>query len=304
MIMSNTNPHEVPSIVPQNFYKYSQNVFVSSRIDINQENNIITINGEHSFSRYFDRFQLFKFLKYSRLVEAFTRKELVFLSPNKWMDPYERAFTELVESKNLCDGYKAYCLCTTYAMAYNAEAMWKAYAHDRCPYKCNDDEKILRLDLNFKKLIEILCNITSESNNLLIYITLVDYSLDQAKIQKLYKEKKICTKFAEAEYVQLLSYKRKAFGYENELRVIVLKKQQDKKTNENDDDLLKIGIDLSTIIDKITMEPIVPKYKNNRWEYDLKANDSLRKKVCNIINVQGGKKTVEQSQLYNPKKIK
>lgn len=159
---------------------------------------------------------LYKYWSYSRIVELLDRKELTFVYPGLWNDPFEKRF---LETDYTALGYqqpKIFCMCLT-TSTDNEEAAWKIYAsREDATIRCRMQTQIL-----FRILDEY-----AEKNGCRVYISLIDYSLSKKEILTIDKREGrydyYFGNFDESKYLSLMSLKRKAFRFENELRIFIV----------------------------------------------------------------------------------
>ena len=97
-----------------------------------------------------DDYPLYKYMPYNRLVSSVNNSELVFVSPETWIDPFERRFwkTDYRKRYNGFTQPEIACMCLTTKSSTNEEASWKMYA--------NSQEKALRISFTKKSFFDIL----------------------------------------------------------------------------------------------------------------------------------------------------
>jgi len=112
-------------------------------------------------------------------------------------------------------------------------------------------------------------------------------------------------------YVKLMSLKRKAFCYENEIRIFVVLKRGVKKFEE--DEILKIEFknisSLPKLVNKITLDPHFSELEKIPAAYDLNllqhgSKLNYEKKSKNLLNRSHLKIRLENSQLLRCNKCK
>lgn len=111
---------------------------------------IYMLNGLSLFQGKND--SLYKYMPYNRLIDCVNNKELVFVSPETWIDPFERRFWQTDYSKRY-QGFKRpeiACMCLTTKSSTNEEAAWKMYA--------DNTDKALRISVRKKQLFDNLEN--------------------------------------------------------------------------------------------------------------------------------------------------
>ena len=250
------------------------------------------------FQKNVHPFFIHRYLKFSRFEESIdtlnNKFNIAFLSPYKWFDPYETLFYE----PNLRignDSYQIACICCCYDDVESEESAW-----NRTKLTQNTDEKIVKLSFSLDGLcdsFEKYAVQTNQENNmdLNFYFSVVDYS--QSKTQMITSNKPIFYKNVD-EYINIMSLKRKAFAYENELRVFVVAKNSHDFFDKNG--AVSISTPLTTLpLLKVTLPPKSPVLRTTP-EYCLYSklqdleNYALRCKIKkHFPNV-----SIYQSRLY------
>ena len=233
---------------------------------------------------------LYKYMPYDRLMSCVANSELAFVSPATWVDPFERRFWKTDYNRYNYTGPEIACMCLTTKFSTNEEAAWKMYADSK--------SKALRISFNVKQLLDTLESY-AQTNYCAIYIGKAIYSLERKEIVGLHN-KKDSEFFPEHDfslehYLTLMCLKRKAFAFENEVRIFIVK--------DNlpwNGDIIKIPVKIDrNLIPRIMIGPLTPF-----------ANNDPRKSLYNTIqSVESGVYKqrlgnaiqgcdVKQSQLY------
>lgn len=215
------------------FTQYKNHLFVSNDL-IMQQNGGITIKKwvsdyEQALPKSIDYhfnpdsgskslpwhpFRIHHYIPFSRFTVALEKSELNFPSPIKWLDPYESLFYE--ENVMIGDEFiDIRCLCTTYESVDGEESAWARGG--------GINGKMIRVSYKYHELCKVLDRIAQE-NHCLFFISICDYSQSKDNLQK--KNKPCYTSLAD--YVKTMSLKRKAFTYENELRIFAVFKNTNK----------------------------------------------------------------------------
>lgn len=225
------------------------------------------------------KFTFYKYMPWKRLHEMLSRKEMVFVNPSLWNDPYEVKYLDTDYSVLGYSQPKIFCFCIRNDNE-NEEASWKIYRTNE------PDNPLIRISI---KALPFLKSLKESAQKLgyTIYLTKVSYRFRQKEINELYKRdnkyfNEYFDNFNEEKYIRLLSIKRKAFKYEQEIRLFLVPQQ---KTIVPIDNLLRIGIDISSFI-RFTYEPFRRKYKEESDEeykkvivlYE-KQKESIRKQL-------------------------
>lgn len=203
---------------------------------------------EKHFNKTNHRFNVHRYIRFC----YFNQDELVFIPLDKWEDPYETlAYVGNDINNNL--NIQLACMCCTYERVEGEEASWKRSM-------CNGYTDIIRISYNFQSLCQALDCIGNE-NDVRFYVTVADYSnsIEQLKGIKNHS-------FAsEEEYISYLTLKRKAFAYENELRIFVVGNQ----LNFDKNGVLKLKLPKGDggMYEAITLPPIKP-FSREQAKYD------------------------------------
>lgn len=173
-------------------------------------------------SMSWDKPIVYRFTIYSRLKEIFCQKKLAFVSPEKWKDPFEKRYldAEATENGALVELPRIACLCFKMSMNDNSAAFWDA------PSKA--DDFMVRISFDLFHLCSALEKF-AENTKSRIYICAANYDYSVDGIKKAHRKKSIMNSSLEESYVRLMCLKRKAYKYEDELRIFVVWDQ----TNEH-----------------------------------------------------------------------
>lgn len=244
--------------------------------------------------------RLFKYMLFEIFVKSVKEKELVFVSPKKWKDPFECRFYETDYSSL---GYKRpeiACMCMTYNSTKNEEASWKLYA--------NPNNKTLKITIDFTELCGILDDY-AEKNNSEVYIGKAIYLFTKKDIQSLQisKDKNHDTFFPKKgfsieHYLTLMLLKRVSFTFEDEVRIFIVRKNN---LYIDRTELLKIPDvdDTKSLIPNITLAPYEPLPKDDIMaplKKKVNSTESIEyKKVINELLNYSKSNCVCQSQLYS-----
>ncbi len=239
--------------------------------------------------------KFFKYLDIDSLITMLHSGKMVYVEPSHWYDPFEKLFYEADYSALDFDKPKVFCSCFT--RKSTNEAAWIMYSHFRKGLASRSAK--LELDpIVYYDFLESYGRLTNSQ----IYIANVDYSLSEKTIKELHlktskKHDKYFRDFSLKKFIRLLLIKRKAFEYEQEIRIFIvrdnkpnicpcgkIKKLSDKIILEYDITLL------STLIKSIFISP------------DCTAIESKLIKD-EIKKLTGGRIKCSQSGLYKPLKI-
>lgn len=196
--------------------------------------------------------KVFRYMPISRIQKMFEDNEITFVFPNLWEDPYEKRYYNVALNGNKDAFPNIACLCVTTSRSDSSAAFWNWSKHS--------DETWLRVQFNVFELLEIL-DTFADRTNARIYVSPVNYDYTEDEIKLLHEKMNFDSKHMEKSYIKLMSVKRKAFRYENELRIFVVwdrnSKELESKGLYEKDSILKIpfSIPKEKLIKKITLDP-------------------------------------------------
>jgi len=208
---------------------------------------------------------VYRYMSYRRVKEILRKREITFVSPKKWEDPYEKIY---LNAKVVCETEKIpniACLCVRTNPCENSDAFWN--------WSKIKKEWLVRVKINLYKLCSDLEKFASE-NNARIYLSSVNYKT-KTYIANASKNEKIVKGSLEKSFVRLMSLKRHDFEYEDELRIFIVWNRTKKLQAFKDDGLLKIGCHLNCI-ERITVQPHIKDSSFDKIDYEL--NSMLGKK--------------------------
>ena len=184
----------------------------------------------------------FKYMSANRIIESIKNNEFVFVSPEKWRDPYETLFYNPSKEIN-GKFYNVKAACFALNHFENEEGMWHF-----SPFSSPDNNNpTVRVAFKIEKLIDSLKHHTDEH----FYIYLADVIYNELK-----EDYNIFSPSTIDDYIKHLLYKRIAYQHENELRLFAVK-DSDIEIKDDGGGLLKLKVDdMSGIISKVTLPPI------------------------------------------------
>lgn len=203
-----------------------------------------------------------------------------FVYPELWYDPYEIKY--LNTDYTGLNGYKQpkiYCLCAR-TDNINEEASWKIYQRDNDP--------LLRLFIQSELFVSNIMKF-AEANECDVYLSKINYDLSRSEIDNLYSLSSphyhnYFQKFNDEQYVKVMSLKRKAFSYENEVRFFIIPSDHDKIKNYITNNVLNVPIDIHAI-KRITYYPahktdesLASKIEHAKYEAEQKL---IRERIMN-----------------------
>ena len=156
---------------------------------------------------------LFRYQQASHFIRDAASCRLTFISPALWNDPFEKLFfRESIQIGQI--KYSIRCICLTYDWIESEEAAW---------LRAGENNETVRVDYDFEEL----CSELNKMKEVDFYFSVVDYSLSRKEIIKLSNDFRggAWTPNSIDDYLNVMSLKRKAFTYENEIRLFLVKKQ-------------------------------------------------------------------------------
>ena len=180
-------------------------------------NNIYGLNG---YQIPGDKDTIYKYTPLHYLIDDVYNNRLSFVSPDNWEDSFETRYYKLdnYQRKLGFTEPEIFCMCLTSKQAENEDAFWRRYARAKA--------QMVWVKYDINELFKAL-DTFAEENNIKIFIGEAIY-LDKAEILRITPtQNKIFfpqapKKFDIEHYLSLMSLKRGAFSYENEIRIFVV----------------------------------------------------------------------------------
>lgn len=233
----------------------------------------------------------FRYVPYKRFIESVHKHELVFVSPELWEDPLERCFYGIDCSSHNYNTESIACLSVSEKSVTNEAACWRVF---------KNNDRVLRLSFNKLQILSVI-DAWADANDANVYLGKAIYEYNQNEILKACEPtsplfKTFCPYPMERmHYLSLMLLKRKAFSFENELRIFIVGNALKLK-----DGLLKIPCDYTAgLVTKITLEPYPSKpdvsdYDIAKYRVKNKIDSKEYKRILStIVNCD-----IEQSRLY------
>ena len=238
--------------------------------------------------------RLHKFMPLENALKTLSNQELWFADPSTWKDPFEKRFLDSDyvdtngEDKSIPFGKRTYCMCTT--QTQTSEAYWNAYS-----------QKQIGIEFIFNRS-ELLKQIETYTDTYDIYIGKVEYlpthEIKKNKISQIPFSTSLPNNTKDI-FVRLLLLKRIAYHYEDEIRIILIKKRaaiEDKPAGIK----LNYRCENQSLISHIILDPSIEQYTTELLKetfiskYGFKSN----------VNSETGKTTsvVLKSALYSAQK--
>ncbi len=221
---------------------------------------------------------LYKYMPLEFALTCVKERYLWLCNPVIWKDPFEKRFIEAkykTGTRFIEFPIKGQVFCTCMTQTQTSEAHWNVYSREQ-----------IGISFKFKreKLLESLKNHTTDYD---IYIGSVNYlkthDLKRKKLSEIGPIKAI-TPFSLSNrdiQTQLLLLKRIAFKYEDEIRILAIKKNKTKEQGIK----LSYSIKPNELIDTITIDP--------------SAGDHTVNMLKELFKNEYGFDKVYKSQLYS-----
>ena len=246
------------------------------------------LNG-YSFPK--DKSTVFKYMPLDRFVKSVDNKELVFVSPETWYDPFEQLYYGIDCSSRGYNTEDIACMCVSEKSSTNEDACWRVYA--------GANNKTVRLSIEKDSLLRLLDDY-SDSEGFEVYIGKVNYLYEKKDIKnmhnpssRLYNEYFPATMKVE-HYLSLMLLKRKSFKYENEVRIFLVRKSIKNR-------LLKIPCDYKEkgLVSSVMLSPYPPVREAS--DLAFKVRERINKAESEEIKLELNRRVgckVMQSMLY------
>jgi hypothetical protein len=226
-----------------------------------------------------------RYMPFSRVCEMLKNRQIAFVSPELWDDPFEKRFYDVKVVKNKDAKPKEYvalpnmaCLCFTSSSSENAEAFWSRSK--------TADEPYVRVVFDLYELLDAL-NSFADKHSARIYVAAAKYEFEH-EIKNVHKKWKFTEDELEHSYVRLMSLKRKAFSYEQELRLfIVWDKEPTKIENFGENKVVFVSYEKSfnDLIKRMTFDPRLDSFEDDEnSEKDKNAESKYEKELKQILD--------------------
>lgn len=212
---------------------------------------------------------IYRFLPLERLLEVLHNKQITFVSPVKWNDPFDNfLFKQNINDNSFIN--RLFVLCFTHNS--HSQAYWKTYAPEGFG---------VRLSIRPKEFLELLMKSTDK-----IWLGKMDYVYEKILVQKLQNTNGLKSSLNLEDpndiFFNTFHLKRMPFKYEEESRISIL-------TNEaREDGLRRIKINPASLISEIYLDPRMGVHETKAWKLYLSQ-----------FNI-----TIKKSLLFKEKQIK
>lgn len=277
----------------QKFSAYNgfENVFKSDKLCI--------VNEDGTKIKYIKRFNknsdseplvVSKYTKLNNLIKSIKDCTFYFSSPEKWLDPFEMLFYES-KFKIGNENCVIHASCFACNDIENEEGFWNIWS-------IGEKDPIVRVTYNIQKILKALNE--QADNKYVFYLGGMNYTSRENIIQE--SKKTVSNSYPQIDdCLNLLSFKRNAYKYENELRLFV---KSVVRSNYDIKETIIENIDYSQgIIEEITLAPAKPfgnsdPSRDKMSKHQTCHNLPVKEKIKKILNEKEIKCKINQSALY------
>lgn len=193
--------------------------------------------------------KVYKYMTIETFLVSLYAKTWRFFEPNKWNDKFEQRFY-CADYKNIgMEHMTPQLFATCVTREKNSEAAWKVYSHGQ-----GLGSHCVQLELDIDKLrIELI------KNDLKIAEMYVEYKEEKFILELHNKNKSKAyeayfSSFSLKKFLKLLTLKRNAYKYENEIRLFAIPKGNASRSIGNDSQSKDLAIDWSKVIRKVRID--------------------------------------------------
>lgn len=193
--------------------------------------------------------KVYKYMTIETFLVSLYAKTWRFFEPNKWNDKFEQRFY-CADYKNLgMEHMTPQLFATCVTREKNSEAAWKVYSHGQ-----GLGSHCVQLELDIDKL-----RIELNKNDLKIAEMYVEYKEEKFILELHNKNKSKAyeayfSSFSLKKFLKLLTLKRNAYKYENEIRLFAIPKGNASRSIGNDSQSKDLAIDWSKVIRKARID--------------------------------------------------
>lgn len=228
---------------------------------------------------------LHKHMSLENALNVLNLRSIWFANPTIWKDPFEKQFVTAKYIKDKIEydfPWKERVFCACFTETATSEAFWVPYSQQQIG---------IEFKINRKELINQL---EKHSHVYDIYVGKVEYMMTKSITGSIYSipfTKPLPTKESNLWWARLLLLKRNAYKYEDEVRIILVKKQSTVK----DGIPLKFDCSPTTLIESVVLDPNIGKFTEQ-----LLKDIFINKFAFSPITNKAGRtqNRVVKSQLY------
>jgi hypothetical protein len=228
---------------------------------------------------------IYRIISFEKLVGIFQSKQMTFVKPDKWDDPFENFIAKTIinletgkESSFRDLGTRKNLHGTCWTRKATSDAIWRIYSHDK---------RAVRIESTPEVILRNISKWLKDYPKSKLYIGKVDYiTNDQIKKKAIdyarrVRSGELCRAAAES-----LLYKREPFSHEDEVRVLLMDQHDISK-----DGVLNINVDPHEIIQSVEIDP----------RASTELVDVYTAYLKNVIKFKGN---ISKSKLYDvPRRI-
>ncbi len=228
----------------------------------NQKHPNLDIKNEYvrllnSNSKAIDKFckdhkYIYRYLPFERFLEVMHKKQLAFLSPTKWNDPFDNfLFKYNIQNKENTFLNNLFVGCFT--LNPHSQAYWKTYAPEGYS---------VRLQFETRKLFDLILNLNDRS-----WYGELNYKRETEIVQIFQNTQGLKAALEDNAvndtFLKVFTLKRMPFEYEKEVRIII----ESKSIKEG---IRRVSIDLMDLIYGIYLDPRIKKNEEKAFKEYLK----------------------------------
>lgn len=249
------------------------------------------LNG-YSFPK--DKSTVFKYMPLDRFTTAVDERVLVFVSPETWYDPFEQLYYNIDCSSKGFHTEEIACMCVSEKSSTNEDASWRVYA--------GTSNKTVRVSIERDVLLRLL-NDYAARTGCAVYIGKVEYKYEKKEIKAIHRKTSplyplyFPDVMKREHYLSLMLLKRKAFSYENEVRIFLVKDTIPFAANN----IVRIPCDYKAtgLVSNVMLSPYPPIREKDDIAYRVrqKINDMESNEIKRVLADKLGCR-IQQSMLY------
>ncbi len=241
-----------------------------------------------------DKNVVFKYMPLDRFIHTVDKGELVFVSPETWYDPFEQLYYGIDCSSKGYNTEEIACMCVSEKSSTNEDASWRVYA--------DSSNKTVRISIKRDVLFDLL-NTYAARIGCTVYIGKVEYKYEKKEIRAIHKMSSpfytlyFPNRMKREHYLSLMLLKRKAFSYENEVRIFLVKDSIPFDGNR----IITIPCDYRAtgLVSNVMLSPYPPIREKGDIAHKVrqKINDTESNAIKEVLYDKLGC-TIQQSLLY------
>jgi hypothetical protein len=223
---------------------------------------------------------IYRIISFEKLVGIFQSKQMTFVKPDKWDDPFENVIAKTIiklETGNEPSfrdlGIRKNSHGTCWTRKATSDSIWRIYSHDKRAVRIESTPEIISRNIS-----QWLKNYPKSK----LYIGTVDYIPNkQIKQKAIDYARRVRSRELFKAAAESLLYKREAFSHEEEVRVILIDQYDMSK-----DGVLNVNLDPHDIIQSVEIDP----------RASAEIVDVYTNYLRNVIKFKGN---ISKSKLYD-----